>query len=197
MNYGSYAYIEYFPAGMFRMQPEPGYPRRNDLFQVWLRPLRDNNDALFATRAALWELDRLVAEGLSAEQFEASRGFLHKFVAILTSTSATRLGYATDSEWYGTPAFIDYVRQGLERLTLEQVNAAIRRHIHTDAAQFVFVTRDGEDLAQALAGDTPSPIEYNTDKPDELLAEDDEITSRPFHLGVGRIEVVDAAQVFE
>lgn len=197
MNYGSYAYIEYFPAGMFRMQPEPGYPRRNDLFQVWLRPLRDNNDALFATRAALWELDRLVERGLSEEQFEASRGFLRKFVAILTSTSATRLGYATDSEWYGTPDFIDYVRQGLDRLTLEQVNEAIRRHIHTDAAQFVFVTRDGDGLAQALADDAPSPIEYNTDKADDLLAEDEEIASMPFGLGVGRIEVVDAERVFE
>lgn len=197
MNYGSYAYIEYFPAGMFRMQPEPGYPRRNDLFQVWLRPLRDNNDALFATRAALWELDRLVEDGLSQQQFEASRNFLHKFVAILTSTSATRLGYATDSEWYGTPDFIDYVRRGLEALTLEQVNAAIRRHIHTDSAQFVFVTGDGEELAAALAGDVPSPIEYNTAKSEALMAEDEEIASQAFGLSVGRIEVVDAGQVFE
>lgn len=197
MNYGSYAYIEYFPGGMFRMQPEPGYPRRNDLFQVWLRPLRDNDDALFATRTALWELDRLVEEGLSQAEFEASRNFLHKFVAILTSTSATRLGYATDSEWYGTPDFIDYVRRGLDRLTLEDVNAAIRRHIHTDAAQFVFVTRDGEGLAAALADDTPSPVEYNTEKSEALLAEDAEIASRPFGLSVGRIEVVDAGRVFE
>jgi zinc protease len=197
MNYGNYAYIEYFPNGMYLTQPMPGYPRRNDLFQVWLRPLRDNNDALFATRAALFELNKLVTEGIGVEEFEASRDFLHKFVAQLTASSSRRLGYALDSDWFGTPAFVDYVRGELASLTRERVNAAVRTHFKLDAAQFVFVAKDAQGLADALAADTPSPITYNTEKPADLLAEDAVIAELPFGLPASRIEVIDGQTVFE
>jgi zinc protease len=197
MNYGNYAYIEYFPGGMFLMQPNPGYPRRNDLFQIWIRPLRDNNDALFATRAALHEIDRLVRDGMSEQAFEASRAFLKKFVAILTASSGQRLGYAMDSDWYGTPEFVDYVRAELDTLTLDRVNAVIRKYLDTGKAQFVFVAKDADGLARAIADDTPSPIAYNTDKPAELLAEDAGIAQRPLAIDASRIEVIKAETVFE
>ena len=197
MNYGDYAYIEYFPMGGMRMQPEPNFARHNDLFQVWLRPLRDNNDALFATRTALFELDKLVKDGLTEEQFEATRAFLSKYAAILTAAPHDRLGYAVDAHWFGTPAFLDQVRDGLDRLTLREVNAVIRRHIKPEAAQFVFVAKDADALATALAGDQPSPITYNSDKPAELLAEDAVIEKLPLKLPAAQIEVMAADTVFE
>jgi zinc protease len=197
MNYGDYAYIEYFPAGMYRFQPEPNHVRHNDLFQVWLRPLRSNNDALFATRAALYEIGQLVENGLSEEGFENTRAFLRKYAAILTAAPHDRLGYALDADWFGTPTFIEHVRDGLDRLTLDEVNAAIRRHFHPDAAQFVFVAKDGQELAQMLAADQRSPIEYNSEKPAELLAEDRLIEALPLKLSADRIEVVPADRVFE
>jgi zinc protease len=197
MNYGSYAYIEYFPHGMFRTQPMPGYPRRNDLFQVWLRPLRDNNDALFATRTALFEIDRLVEQGMSQQQLDASRNFLHKFVAQLTASSNQRLGHALDADWFGTPAFVDYVRSELAGLTVERVNAAIRKHLQPQHAQFVFVAKDADGLKQAIASDTASPITYNTDKPAELLEEDARIAVWPLGLPAERIEVIEVQTVFE
>ena len=49
MNYGDYAYIEYFPRGMFQTKPDANLGRSSQIFQVWLRPLRSNNDAHFAT----------------------------------------------------------------------------------------------------------------------------------------------------
>lgn len=197
MNYGNYAYIEYFPNGMFLTSPEPNYVRRNDLFQIWLRPLRDNNDAMFATRAALFELDRLIDEGLSEEAFEATRTYLRKSAAILTASSSRRLGYALDSQWFGTDDFIDFVRSELDGLDLAAVNAAIRRHLKPEHAQFVFIARDGEALEQALVADTPSPIEYNTDKPADLLAEDALIAELPLRLDAGRVRRVAADTVFE
>ena len=197
MNYGNYAYIEYFPFGGFLMQPNPNYARDNDLFQIWLRPLRDNNDALFATRLALQELEALVERGMSAAEFEASRAFLRKFVAILTASSSRRLGYGLDSAWFGTPDFVQYVRQGLDALTLEQVNAAIRTHMHPDKAQFVFVAKDAEGLAKALASDAPSPIKYNSEKPKALTDEDAVIAQKPLHFAAEKIQVIDAERVFE
>jgi len=197
MNYGNYAYIEYFPYGMYLMQPNPNYARQTEIFQIWLRPLRSNNDALFATRAALFELEKLSREGISQESFDASRAFLNKFVAILTASSGTRLGYALDAHYFGTPAFVDYVRTELDKLTPERVNAAIRKHFKLDQAQFVFVAKDAKGLADALAADTPSPIIYNSEKPAELTDEDKLIAVQPFKLARDRIEVIKADSVFE
>jgi zinc protease len=197
MNYGNYAYTEYFPNGMYLTQPNPNYPRQNDLFQIWLRPLRDNNDALFATRAALFEIDRLRREGISVEDFEATRTYLRKYVALLTATSGRRLGYALDAHWFGTDDFVDYVRSELEKLSHRQVNAAIRKYLDASGAQFVFVAKDAEGLAAAIAEDRASPISYNTDKPAELLAEDAEIAKLPLRLPRERLRILKAETVFE
>jgi zinc protease len=182
---------------MFMMQPQPNYARANDLFQVWLRPLRDNNDALFATRAALYELERLVSKGMDAGDFERSRDFLRKFVANLTSTQALQLGYAIDSQYFGIDAFQAYVQRELDALTPEKVNAALKKHVDPKGVRFVFVTADADDLARRLAGNQPSPIKYNSDKPAELLAEDKRIEALPLGLAKERIRIVDAGTVFE
>jgi zinc protease len=197
MNYGDYAYIEYFPNGMFQMQPQPNYVRANDLFQVWLRPLRNNNDALFATRAALFELGKLVDKGMAAEDFERSRDFLRKFVSNLTPTQTAQLGYAIDSNLYGIEDFASYVRKGLDALTLEQVNAALRKHVDLKGVRFVFVSAEADDLAKRLASGAPSPIAYNTPKPADVLAEDKRIQALPLGLDKARIKLVDEKDVFE
>lgn len=197
MNYGDYAYIEYFPNGMYLSQPKPNYPRHNDLFQVWLRPLRDNNDALFATRVALFELDRLIEDGIPAEQFEATRNFLDKYVTILTAASSARLGYALDADWFGTESFAEHVRGELAKLTPRRVNEVIRRYLKPEAAQFVFVARDAKGLAEALAADQPSPISYNSDKDADLLAEDALIERMPLHIDQADIRIIPGDRIFE
>lgn len=196
MNYGDYAYIEYFPRGMFQFQPDPNLARERQIFQVWLRPLRDNDDALFATRTALYEMDRLIEEGMSEADFEATRNFLTKYAALLSKTQARRLGYALDSEYYGIGPFVDYVREGLAALTVEDVNRVIRRHLQTDDLDLVFVAKDARGLAAALAADRPSPIEYNTDKPAELLAEDERIEALPLGLDRSDVTVIPASELF-
>jgi zinc protease len=197
MNYGNYAYIEYFPNGMFMMQPQPNYARANDLFQVWLRPLRDNNDALFATRVALHELEQLVSKGMAADDFERSRAFLRKFVSNLTATQAAQLGYAIDSAYFGIDGFQAYVQRELDALTPARVNAALKKHVDLKGVRFVFVTADADDLARRLAGSLPSPVKYNTEKPAELLAEDKRIQALPLGLSKDRVRIVDDKTVFE
>jgi len=197
MNYGDYAYIEYFPQGMYQFQPEANLARRQQIFQVWLRPLRTNNDAHFATRVALVEMRKMVENGLTQEQFEATRNFLNKYVAQLVKTQSRQLGYAMDSKFYGTEPFADYVRDGLAKLRREDVNNAIRKHLRATNIRYVFITKDAEDLKQRLLGDLPSPMEYATEMPQELLAEDRQIE----HLVIGfdeqAVEVLPADKVFE
>src|SRR2546425_2373635 len=75
LNYGDYAYVEYFPRGMFQFQPDPNLGRRQQIFQVWIRPVEPQNGQ-FVLRAALYEYDKLVRDGMSTEAFEITREFL-------------------------------------------------------------------------------------------------------------------------
>jgi zinc protease len=196
MNYGDYAYIEYFPRGMFRMTPGTNLGRQQQIFQVWIRPLRNNNDAHFATRTAVHELEKLVNEGLSETDFEATRSFLAKSVSLLTDGQSRQLGYALDSQYYGIDNFADYVRAGLDGLTLADVNRVIRENLRADNMQYVFVTRDAEDLRERLADDLPSPVSYDAEKPAELLEEDRAISGIPLQLREADIVILNSGKVF-
>ncbi|MEE9295533.1 MAG: pitrilysin family protein [Phycisphaerae bacterium] len=196
MNYGDYAYIEYFPRGMYRFHPDANLGRRHQIFQVWIRPLRSNNDAHFATRVAMHELDKLVKSGMSRKDFEATRSYLNKFVSLLVKTQSRQLGYALDSKYYGIAVFADYVRAELGRLTLNDVNQAIRKHLQTRDVKFVFVTKDARDLQQRLVSNQSSPMTYNTPKP-ELADEDAVIQDWPLNLPAERVKVIPADTLFE
>ncbi len=197
MNYGDYAYIEYFPRGMFQFHPDTNLGRQQQIFQVWIRPLRSNNDAHFATRVALYELDKLIREGMTENDFEATRAYLSKFVSLLTDGQSRQLGYALDSRYYGIGEFADYVRDELEKLTLADVNRVIRAQLESEDIQFVYVTRDAADLAERLRTDRRSPIDYDSEKPAEILEEDEVIAAWPVRFGKDAISIVAADNVFQ
>jgi zinc protease len=197
MNYGDYAYIEYFPRGMFQFQPDTNLGRHQQIFQIWVRPLRNNNDAHFATRAALFELKKLVADGMTEADFEATRSFLTKYVSLLTNGQSRQLGYELDSQYYGIDKFADYVRSGLGKLTLADVNRVMRENLDTDKVQYVFVTKNAKDLADRLASNRASPVTYESAKPDELLEEDRSIEKLPLGLTADDVLVIGADKVFK
>jgi len=196
MNYGDYAYIEYFPRGMFQFHPDTNLARQQQIFQVWLRPLRDNNDAHFATRTAMFELENLIENGLSESDFETTRAYLSKFVSLLMDGQSRQLGYAVDGQYYQVGNFADYVREGLAELTLADVNRVIKENLGTDDIQYVFVTRDAEELRQRLVSDAASPISYEADKPQALLDEDAEIASIPLGFTEDKVTVIPSEEVF-
>jgi len=197
MNYGDYAYIEYFPRGMFRTQPEANLGRSEQIFQVWLRPLRNNSDAHFATRTAMYEMEKLINNGLTAEQFEATRAFLSKYAGLLLKGQDRVLGYQMDSDFYGTDGFIELVSQGLEALTLEQVNQVIKKHLQLEDIHFVFITSDGTDMKSRLVNDTTSAMTYNSEKPADLLAEDEVIQDYPLGLEDSDVSIETIDVVFQ
>ncbi|QWV03976.1 insulinase family protein [Pseudoalteromonas shioyasakiensis] len=197
MNYGDYAYIEYFPRGMFQTKPDANLGRSEQIFQVWLRPLRSNNDAHFATRTALFELDKLIKNGISKEDFEATRNFLINFVPQMVASQDRQLGYALDSEFYNTESFVDYVRGKLEKLTLDDVNRVIRDNLQTENIHYVFITGDGKDMQKRLASEQTSPMVYNAEKPAELVAEDKVIADYKLAIPAKNIKVLDVEKVFQ
>ena len=123
-------------------------------------------------RAALYEYDKLVREGMSKETFEATREFLIKNNNILTQTQGAQLGYALDSRYYNIPDYVSYMREQLTKLTLEDVNAALRKHLKSEGMQVVMITKDAAGLREAIVANKPSPITYNSPKPKEITDED-------------------------
>ncbi|WP_063377649.1 M16 family metallopeptidase [Pseudoalteromonas luteoviolacea] len=197
MNYGDYAYIEYFPRGMFQTMPDANLGRSEQIFQVWLRPLRSNNDAHFATRVAVYELDKLIKQGMTEKDFEATRNFLNNYVPQLVASQDRQLGYALDSQFYNTADFVNLVRSQLASLSLEDVNRVIRENLQTDNMHYVFVTGDGEDMKQRLASEQVSPLKYNVSKPQALLDEDKIVEGYKLSVPANNIEVIKADELFQ
>lgn len=194
MNYGDYAYIEYFPRGMYQFQPDPNLGRQQQIFQIWIRPVVPDN-GVFALRIAMYELNKLVEEGLSEDDFESTKEFLSKFVNLLTQTANDELGYALDSKYYGIGEFNSWFKGKLNGLTREAVNAAIRKHLRSTDLDIVVITKDAAGFKRALESGAPSKPVYASPPPNDVLAED-KIVSR-YKLDVGEVTIVPANEAFE
>lgn len=195
MNYGDYTYIEAFPRGMFQFFPNPNVGRKGQLFEVWIRPVAPDN-AHMALRIALTELDKVIQQGLTQEQFEITRGYLMKNVFVMTATQDQYLGYALDSQWYGTPEFTRMMRDGLGKLTLADLNAAIKKHLSTKNLSLVFITKDAAGLKEKLVSDAVSTIKYDGNKPQSLLDEDKVIGSMKLNIKPEAVRITPASAVF-
>ena len=193
LNYGDYAYVEYFPNGMYLTQPEPNYPRSEQVFQIWIRPVQPET-ALFTLRATLYELDKILREGLSREQFEATRSYLKKYAPLLVASSSRNLGYVLDSKFYETDPFVERLRRDLDSLSLETFNETLRKHIQSENLEIVMVAKGAVQLRQDLLDGKPSPMTYNSEKPESVLQEDRVIQRYPLELG--EITIVPVSTLF-
>jgi zinc protease len=196
LNYGDYAYIEYFPRGMFQFQPDPNLGRRRQIFQIWIRPVEPQNGH-FVLRAALYEYDKLLREGMSREAFESTREFLTKYVNVLSSTQDAQLGNALDSRYYGIPDFNTYMREQLEKLTLEDVNSALRKYLKSDGMRIAIITKDAAGLRDAILSNRPSPMTYNAPKPKDITDEDKIIEAYRIDVKPENVVIVPVDKVFQ
>ncbi len=198
MNYGDYSYIEAFPEGGRRQMPPTGVAREHQIFEVWIRTL-PNDRALFALRAALLELQQLVDQGMSEEEFELTRSFLSKYYLHFAETTRERLGYRLDDRFYRIEGEGHLARFGqmMQSLTREEVNAAVKKHLRYDDLKIAIVTGEAEALKAAMIADAPSPITYESEKSEEILAEDKEIESYPLQIAEDAVTIVPVDEIFD
>jgi zinc protease len=196
LNYGDYSYIENFPNGGRLTMPPQNVSRRQQIFEIWIRPV-PNAARHFALRAALREFQQLVDHGMTAEQFELTRKFLKKYVLHYAPTTTERLGYALDDVFYGLDeSHLARFSRMMDTMTLDDVNAAIKRHWQTGRAQIAIVTEGAAAFADALANETPSPIIYDSPKPASVLEEDKAIATFPLKIKRENIRLVPVADLF-
>ena len=205
MNYGDYSYIEAYPAGFATQVPPTNVSRRSQLFEIWIRPISLtapgtlHDRTLFATRAAIRELQTLVDGGMTPGALEASKQFLHNYTVNWGSTISRRLAYAVDDAFYGMPGdgFLASIRPGLAALDTAKVNPAIRRHLQYGNLYVIFVTADAEAMKQKLLSGVPTPISYAGEKSAEHMAEDALIAAYPLPVREENITILGIDEVFE
>jgi zinc protease len=194
LNYGDYTYIEFFTRPGFQFFPSPNIARRSQLFEIWIRPVVPEN-AQMATRIALYEVQQLIDNGMSQQDFENTRDYLMKNVYLLTSNQNQRLGYALDSWWFGMGDYVETMRAAYAKLTRDDVNAAIRKYLSAKNLHVVMITKDAEGLRDLLLSDAPSSIKYDAPKPD-LAEEDKTIGSYKLNIKPEKIRIVNVDDVF-
>jgi len=180
---------------MYTMLPGGNVVRRAQLFEIWIRPVVPRN-AVFAFKLALHELRRLITEGLSEGDFEATRDYLLKNVFVQTASQDRLLAFALDNRWYGLGDFVTTMRERLQRLTRDEVNAAVRRHLQAENLSVVFVTRDAAGLRDELLADTNSTVVYDAAKPEEVLAEDRMVGAIRLGLLAEQVRITPVDEVF-
>jgi len=115
---------------------------------------------------------------------------------VKTSTANQQIGYALDSEWYGISEYAAHMRAALEKLTVADVNRAIRKHIRPRDMKIVMITKDAVGLKQALVSDAASTIKYEAEKPQELLDEDKLIGAKKLGIRADAVRVIPVEDVF-
>ncbi|MBL0033176.1 MAG: insulinase family protein [Bacteroidetes bacterium] len=215
MNYGDYTYIEWYENGGGNMLPPSGTPRSLNYFSIWLRPVQTAKglkgqykelDSLkighahYAIRMAIREMDNLIKNGLTAEDFEATRDFLKSYSKLYIETPSRKLGYMMDSKFYGRKDWINELDALLAKLTLADVNNAIKKYWQVQNMDIVIVTDESEvnNLAESLRAGTVSPMSYSDNLkatlPKVILEEDDVVAKYP--LEVREVKVVKIEDTF-
>jgi zinc protease len=197
LNYGDYSYIENYPRGGMLSKPPQNVCRRQQIFEIWIRPV-PLETGHFALRAALHEFKSLVENGMTKEQFELTRKFLKKYVLLYAPTTMERLGYALDDRFYGIKgSHLETFRSMMAKLTLDDVNAAIRKYWQFGTMQIAVVTKDGTAFRDALVADSPSPITYKTPKSDKVMEEDKAIIVFPVKVAPENVKIVPVSELFK
>jgi zinc protease len=194
LNYGDYSYIEYLRTPPNVSTPPPGVPRREQYFSVWIRPVVPG-DAQFALRAGLYEIQRLRDEGMTQYDFNTTRDFLLNYSKLWAQSLDERLGFTMDSRFYGMPYYIDEIQTRLKKLTVNEVNAAIKKYLSTDNYEAVLVTANAQQLKDTLQKDDPSPKTYNAQPEPEVVEADK--TIQALKVKPTSIQILPIDQVFQ
>ena len=214
LNYGDYAYVEWYQSGHAVQLPLTGTPRRQNFFSIWIRPVQIADqftgiegleppklgNGHFVIRQAIRELDMLLKNGMADADFQRTRKFLMGYMKLYIQSAGDRLGFLMDSRFYGRDDYIAEMNELLAGLTLEDVNAAMKKYLQAENFYVAVITDDSEaeTLAESLRSNGDASIVYKpavrNGLPAEILEEDKEINA--YKLNVTKAEVIKNDTLF-
>ncbi|MCH7774777.1 MAG: insulinase family protein [Bacteroidetes bacterium] len=157
--------------------------------------------AHFALRMALREIDKMISDGISEEDFEATRAFLKSYIKLYIKSPSNQLGYLMDSKMYGRENYIEELDKLLADVTLEDVNYSIKKYFQIDNMKITIVTdrSEAQALAKSLKNNLTSSMSYSNlvkaGLPEEVISEDSETEN--FKLNVKKVTIVDSKDTFK
>jgi zinc protease len=197
LNYGDYAYPEYFEQEGWSRYPAPNVVRRQQYMSLWIRPVKPKN-GIFALRGALSVYRDLLEAGIAKAEIERFRTFLGRYRGLEQQTESRRLGYAMDDLAYALQKpYLDTLRSGWAALDEAKVKAALEKHFAKGDLSIAIVAKNGNELAKALVKGDPSPPTYDGPKPREVTDYDKRIEKFPLDIKAEDIRVVPVAEVFK
>jgi zinc protease len=168
-NYGDYSYIDWFEARPFALFPPTNVPRRYQYFSIWVRPAA-HEYAHHLLKAITWELENFVREGMTPEECQLAKNKAKVLYLNLAENSDRLLGYKLDDDFYGLKkGYLDQYLEAIDRLSPEEINAAIRNHLQWKNLKYVIVTNEEwasrlkEDIANNRNAKGKSFTDYNID----------------------------------
>lgn len=194
LNYGNYAYPEHFQQDGYSTFALPNIPRRNQYFSIWIRPV-SNENAIFSIKVALYELKKLIEEGIPKEKFKETVNFLRGYSKLWVQSLTRRVGYLMDSDTYGYKDFIEEIDKRLKEIKVEEVNNVIKKHLNYDNLYVVIITSEPEKIKNVIELAIPTPVVYQTSKTQCEILEEDKIYEN-FKLIPSNIEIVKAEDLF-
>ena len=99
-------------------------------------------------------LDEFIREGLSETEFTTVQQYLSGQVALWGKDGGRRLGWAVESALIGYSDPLQQLRLDLQAVTFAQVNAAIKKHLHTDRLKILVVTNNSSEFLNSIEEDS-------------------------------------------
>ena len=196
LNYGDYAYSEYFEQDGWSRFTLPNIARREQLVSIWIRPVKPAN-GIFSLRGALHYWREYVEHGVPDAEIQRFGTFLSRYQSLEQQTESRRLGFALDDKTYklSTP-FIERVRAAFSQLDSKKLAEVVKRDLSTKDMTIAIVAKDAAALKKLLVSGAKTPPTYDAPKPKEITDEDKVIEAEPLGLKDEDVKIVPIADLF-
>jgi zinc protease len=193
LNYGTYAYMEPYRERIDSSVADEGVARRQGMFHVWIRPTSEEN-AAFALKLTLAEVEDLVANGLTQDELDSVRAWITGSIPGWYAQPGRRLAAAVEATSGGWPDPRLELAERLAGVTVDDVKRVLALHVHPADLRVVAVGASGG-WVDAVLGAAPTPMIYQGSQPDAAqAARDADVASRS--VGFGSVTRVAAEDVF-
>ena len=138
---------------------------------------------------------------MSTEDFESTRSFLKSYMKLYINSTGAQLGYLMDSKFYGRKDYIKEMDKLIDKLTLEDVNKAIKKYWSVNNMDITIVTDKSEanELMNSLKDNTESPMTYSNVVKAGLPYYIPELDNQAakFKLNVKSVKIVNSEDTFK
>ncbi|NUM80381.1 hypothetical protein HUU42_06200 [bacterium] len=85
----------------------------------------------------------------------------------------------------------------MKKVKLDQVNAAIKKHLQGKNLKIAIITNDAEGVKKILMDNAPTPITYPNAKPEQTILDEDKIIEAyPLNINKEKLKIVKTDELF-